>query len=86
MPRVLTVLLGIALVVLLIVGPVAFAVHERQHNLRNFHVVRAGVLYRSSQPTEKALRRVAHDYGLHYVISLRDAKAPGMPPPARSST
>jgi protein tyrosine/serine phosphatase len=81
MTRVLSVLLGIAFVVLLIVGPVAYAIHFRQHNLRNFQVVREGVLYRCSQPSESALQRLVHDYGIRTVISLRDAKAPGRPVP-----
>jgi tyrosine-protein phosphatase SIW14 len=83
MARVLSVLLGITFVVLLIVGPVAYAVHDRQHNLRNFQVVREGVLYRCSQPSKSALQRLLHDYGIRTVISLRDAKAPGMPIPDR---
>ena len=83
MMRVLSVLLGIAFVVLLIVGPVAYAVHDRQHNLRNFRVVREGVLYRVSQPSESALKRLVHDYGIRTVISLRDAKGPGLPVPDR---
>ena len=78
-----SVLLGIAFVVLLIVGPVAYAVHDRQHNLRNFRVVRDGVLYRSSQPSKKALQRLIHDYGIRTVISLRNAKGPGLPVPER---
>jgi tyrosine-protein phosphatase SIW14 len=83
MARVLSVLLGIAMIVLLIVGPVAYAVHEHQHNLRTFRVVRDGVLYRCSQPSESALRRIVHDYGIRTVICLRDAKAPGLPVPDR---
>ena len=43
--------------------------------------MRDGVLYRSGQPTEKALKRLVHDYGIRTVISLRDARAPGMPVP-----
>jgi protein tyrosine/serine phosphatase len=81
MSRVLTVFVGVAVVVLLVVGPLAFAVHERGHNLRNFRVVRDGVLYRSGQPTKKALQRLVHDYGIRTVVSLRDAKAPGLPMP-----
>jgi tyrosine-protein phosphatase SIW14 len=81
MMRVLSVLLGIAFVVLLIVGPVAYAVHDRQHNLRNFRVVHEGVLYRVSQPSESGLKRLVHDYGIRTVISLRDAKGPGLPVP-----
>jgi protein tyrosine/serine phosphatase len=81
MPRVLTVFLGVAVVLLLIVGPVAFAVHDREHNLRNFRVVRDGVLYRSGQPSEQALKRLVHDYGIRTVISLRDARGPGLPMP-----
>lgn len=83
MARVLSVLLGVAFVVLLIVGPVAYAIHDRQHNLRNFRVVREGVLYRCSQPSQSALKRLVHDYGIRTVISLRDAKAPGLPVPDR---
>jgi protein tyrosine/serine phosphatase len=81
MSRMLTVLLGVAVVLVLILGPVVFAVHERQHNLRNFRVVREGVLYRCSQPSESALRRLVHDYGIRTVISLRDARGPGQPLP-----
>src|SRR5262249_56856986 len=81
MSRVLRVVLGVAVVVLLIVGPVAFAVHDREHNLRNFRTVRDGVLYRSGQPSERALKRLVHDYGIRTVISLRDAKGPGLPMP-----
>ena len=86
MARVLTVLLGITFVVLLIVGPAVFAVHDNTHNQRNFRVVREGVLYRSGQPTEKGLKRICHDLGIRTVITLRDAKAPGLPMPERWET
>ena len=83
MARIFSVLLGCAFVVLLIVGPVAYAVHDRQHNLRNFRVVREGVLYRCSQPSKSGLQRLVNDYGIRTVTSLRDAKTPGMPIPER---
>lgn len=53
----------------------------RQNDYRNFRVVRPGVLYRSSQTTPAGLERILHDYNIRTVISLRDAREPGQPPP-----
>jgi tyrosine-protein phosphatase SIW14 len=64
----------------LIVGPVVFASHQ-QKQMRNFRVVREGVLYRSGQMSPEGLRRAIHDYGIRTVVSFRDAKVPGGSPP-----
>ncbi len=71
MSRVLRVGAGTVIVVLLIVGPVVFGLHQHAQ-MRNFHVVREGVLYRSGQMTPAGLKRAFHDYGIKTVISLRD--------------
>ena len=63
--------LGVVVVVLLIVGPAVLAVHD-QNQMRNFRVVREGVLYRSGQMTRAGLARAIHDYGIRTVICLRD--------------
>ncbi len=72
MRRVLTSLFGIATVLTLIVGPVVYAFHEEKQ-MRNFRVVRDGVLYRSARMTPAGLKRAITDYGIHTVISLRVA-------------
>jgi tyrosine-protein phosphatase SIW14 len=66
---------GAAIVIALIVGPVAFALHL-QAQARNFRVVRQGVLYRSGQMTPSGLRRTFFDYGIKTVICLRDGTRP----------
>jgi tyrosine-protein phosphatase SIW14 len=73
-------LLRLALVAGLIVGPVVFATHQ-QKQMKKFRVVREGVLYRSGQMTLEGLERAVHDYGVRTVVSLRDARIPGEPPP-----
>ena len=73
-------LLGITMVLALIAGPVGYAFHA-QAQLRNFRVVRDGVLYRSGQLSLPALKRVVHDYGIRTVITLRDSYEEGKPPP-----
>jgi tyrosine-protein phosphatase SIW14 len=52
--------------------------------LRNFHVVRDGVLYRSGQLSLDGLARVVHDYRIKTVVSLRDAHITGNQPPDQS--
>ena len=69
--RPLRVGLGTLVVLLLIVGPAGLAVHD-QNQMRNFRVVREGVLYRSGQMTRAGLARAIHDYGIRTVICLRD--------------
>jgi tyrosine-protein phosphatase SIW14 len=71
MIRIAKVSLGIVAVLLLIAGPVAFALHQ-QAQTRNFRVVRPGVLYRGGQMTKDGLKRILNDYGVKTVISLRD--------------
>jgi tyrosine-protein phosphatase SIW14 len=80
MLRSLQKLSGIGVVALLIGGPVAFAFHV-EHEMRNFRVVRADVLYRSGQLTLDGLKRIVNDYGIRTVITLRDAAVPGERPP-----
>jgi protein tyrosine/serine phosphatase len=46
----------------------------------NFHTIVAGQVYRSSQPTQKALQKWTRQYGLKTVINLRgsdETKSPG---------
>ncbi len=73
-------LFGLGMVALLIGGPVAFAFHY-QNQMRNLHVVREGVLYRSGQMSLAGLKRMIHDYGIKTVVTLRDAYTPGEPAP-----
>jgi protein tyrosine/serine phosphatase len=80
MPRYLSYLFGSLTALLLVCGPILFAFHE-QAQIRNFHVVRKGVLYRSGQLSQAGLERVIHDYGINTVITLRDAMRLGDPPP-----
>ncbi len=75
MPRYLLRLAGVFIVIILIAAPVAFAVHQ-QNQMRNFRVVKDGVLYRSGQMSLEGLKRVVHDYGIKTVISLRDNNRP----------
>jgi protein tyrosine/serine phosphatase len=70
--------LGCTVVLALILGPVAVAVHE-QKQMREFRVVREGVLYRSGQLGVPALRRVFHDHGIRTVITLRDKAVSNSP-------
>lgn len=71
---------GIVIVLALIIVPIVYAVHEGRQ-MKNFRVVREGVLYRSGQLSRQGLERVIHDYGIRTVVTLRDAHAPGQPPP-----
>ncbi len=79
MPRSFLVL-RLAVVVLLIAGPVVLALRHRAET-RNFRTVRPGVLYRSGQMSLAGLKRVVHDYGIKTVVTLRAPNAPGAPPP-----
>lgn len=76
----LLLVLRLALIVGFIVAPVLFAAHQ-QKQMKNFRVVRDGVLYRSGQMTLDGLRRAVHDHGIRTVVSLRDARNPGETPP-----
>lgn len=59
----------------LIGGPIAYAVHQ-QSQVRNFRVVRDGVLYRSGQMSLEGLKRIAYEYRIRTVICLRDKTTP----------
>jgi len=76
MPRLLEYFFGSAIAALLIAGPVGYAWH-RQAQMRNFRVVRDGVLYRSGQMSLDGLKRVIHDYGIKTVVTLRAGPGPG---------
>jgi protein tyrosine/serine phosphatase len=80
MPRVLQYLFSALILALLIVAPLVYANH-RHAMLRQFRVVKPGVLYRSGQMTLAGLKRVIHDHRIKTVITLRDAYVAGNPPP-----
>jgi protein tyrosine/serine phosphatase len=61
-------------------GPIAFGLFLKA-NIRNFHQVRDGVLYRSGQMSVFGLKNVIHDEGIKTVVTLRDAYYPDDPPP-----
>ena len=75
MARIVQVSLGSVVVLSLIVGPVALAVHQ-QAQTRNFRVVQPGVLYRSGQMTKEGLKRILNDYHIKTVITFRDGSTP----------
>ena len=74
MSRVIGIAGGCLLVVALIVSPIILAVRQ-QAQMRNFRVVRPGVLYRSGQMTKRGLQRIINDYGIKTVVSLRDGQS-----------
>ena len=74
MPRWLAGILGVAGLLGCLVVPVGLAVRQ-QHHIRNFHVVRPGVLYRSAQLDGAGLRRLVNDYRIRTVVNLRDGIA-----------
>jgi tyrosine-protein phosphatase SIW14 len=80
MPRYLQYLFAALIVALLIAGPFAYA-RNRHDRLRNFHVVRDGVLYRSGQISPEGLKQIVYDYQIKTVITLRDAARSGDPAP-----
>jgi tyrosine-protein phosphatase SIW14 len=73
-------ILSLAVVAVVIAGPLAYAYHQNTH-LRNFHVVEEGVLYRSGQLSPDALDRVVREHHIHTVISLRSTRVVGRLPP-----
>jgi protein tyrosine/serine phosphatase len=80
MVRALRFLLGILVVAVIVGVPVGYAAY-RNANLRNFAVVKPGVLYRSGQLSINGLERVVHDHGIRTVVTLRDASVEGERPP-----
>lgn len=80
MSRSLRIALIVLIVTLLVGGPIGHAFY-RQANFKRVRVVKEGVLYRSGQLSEQALKQLIHDYGIKTVITLRDSAVPGTPPP-----
>jgi protein tyrosine/serine phosphatase len=80
MPRWLQYTFAALLVSVIVGAPLVYA-RYRHNRLRNFHVVRDGVLYRSGQLSKNGLIRVLHDYGIKTVVTLRSGKLPGELPP-----
>lgn len=74
MSRAIGATLGCLSVLILVVSPIVLAVRQ-QAQMRNFRVVRPGVLYRSGQMTRQGLQRVIHDYGIKTIVSLRDGQS-----------
>jgi len=74
MSRIVQVAAGSSIVLALIVSPTVLAVRQ-QAQMRNFRVVRPGVLYRSGQMTKEGLQRAINDYHIKTVISLRDGQS-----------
>ncbi len=80
MSRNLQIVAAIALVAFLVGAPLYYAQYRRT-DMRNFRIVKDGVLYRSGQMTQAGLKRVIHDYGIKSVVTLRYADNPGETPP-----
>lgn len=74
MSKYLVAALGPLLVLACVAAPVALAVRE-QRQVKNFHVVAPGVLYRSAQLGPDGLKRVVHDRRIRTVVNLRDGTA-----------
>jgi protein tyrosine/serine phosphatase len=74
MKRIFSTLVWVVVILCLLAGPVVLA-SRQQGEMRNFRIVRDGVLYRSGQMTLDGLRRVIHDYGIRTVINLRNGSS-----------
>jgi protein tyrosine/serine phosphatase len=80
MNRLVQWLFGLSILGMLVGGPIIYGLFIKA-NMRNFHQVRDGVLYRSGQMSIFGLRNVIHDYRIKTVVTLRDAYYPNDPPP-----
>lgn len=80
MARISQFLIGTCIALGMVGVPVVFG-YYRHAQVRNFHVVCEGVLYRSGQLSLSGLKRVQHDHGIKTVVTLRDAYYPGQLPP-----
>src|SRR5262245_23310523 len=69
------------ILVLAAVAVPAMLGHWATLQMRNFRVVREGVLYRSGQMSISGLRHAVHDYGIKTVVSLREAHKLGLAAP-----
>jgi tyrosine-protein phosphatase SIW14 len=70
MPRFLQVLCAASLVALMVGVPVWYKFQHDRH-YRNFHVVRAGKLYRSGQLDLDGMRQLVRTYGIKTIVCLR---------------
>jgi tyrosine-protein phosphatase SIW14 len=73
-------ILGLAIALLILGGPVAFSWYSQGH-VRNLREVKEGVLYRSGQLSLAGLRDLIYERGIRTVVTLRDAAEPGNLPP-----
>jgi tyrosine-protein phosphatase SIW14 len=73
MPNGLRVIFGILLSAFVVASPLVYR-SWRDKQCRNFHVVEAGILYRSGQLPLAGLQQVVATHGIRTVISLRDAR------------
>lgn len=80
MSKYIRIIAGLGIAALIILVPIGYATYS-QSQIRNFHVVREGVLYRSGQMSLSGLQQVVHDYRIKTVVTLRDAADPKDPPP-----
>lgn len=71
---------GLFIMSLIVGGPIAYGNFVQSH-MRNFRVVREGVLYRSGQMSLKGLQQMVHDRGIKTVVTLRDSYYAGKLPP-----
>jgi tyrosine-protein phosphatase SIW14 len=71
MKAIVTTAIGVICVLAGVAAPVAVALGQ-QAQLRRFHVVREGVLYRSAQLSLPGLERVIRDHGIRTIVTLRD--------------
>src|SRR5215510_2581360 len=78
--RELRIVFSLVILGVIVGGPVAYVQYRREH-VRNFHVVREGVLYRSGQLSLDGLKAAVHEHGIKTVLTLRFPKEPGLPPP-----
>lgn len=62
---------GCLVVLVFLVGPLLCGLHQLRQ-MREFRVVREGVLYRSGQMKLPGLKRVLHDYNIRTIINLRE--------------
>jgi protein tyrosine/serine phosphatase len=80
MQRVVRFVFGFSIAALIVGGPLGYSRYWDKR-MRNFRVVRAGVLYRSGQMSLTGLKQVIREYGIRTVVTLRDAADPRDPPP-----
>lgn len=78
--RAVRLICGFSLAAFIFAAPLAYWNYYTE-NVRNFRVMREGVLYRSGQLTLAGLKQVLHDYDIKTVVSLRDSTYSGKAPP-----